>query len=78
LPFLARCIRCNFLMFAMERKAIRWKIEEHVEKSHNWEIDDELDILLFVIKYKEYEKLKKMAKNPKFWEAWRKSRKITL
>ena len=76
MPFVARCKRCNFLMFAIDRKAIREKILEHVEKSHNWEVDDEQDMTIMVISHEQYRKLKALAKNPKFWEAYRKSRKL--
>ncbi len=75
MAFVARCKRCNYLIWAYTMGLLKEFMALHNDVSHGYGLNDS-DFIVFRISDEQYNILCQNAHNKAFWEAYNKSRKL--
>ena len=79
MPFVARCVRCNWITWAITRGILNICMEEHDIKSHKdlatYNFKDYCTWTIVTVSHEILSALDRASKNPAFWKAIRSSPK---
>ena len=77
MPYLARCISCNHILWANTSAFLKEIMKEHDSESHNIMDSEDFDFCTWVItkiNSYAYAQISIASKNPAFWKAFRSPR----
>jgi len=87
MPFVAKCLRCNYLMFADDSHNIKLKIADHFAKSHKVDLGFVADVPISLfcdivsftrITHKTLRALRFASRSPKFWDTYRNAKRLVV